>query len=155
MRFREPPGCKTRAVLGFCCPPRGTLGCMNMLTCWMCLCWHILKRVRHLRFQPLMPVIYILLSEAIGSVYVFCVFAEINNTDKASRMHGQWGVHWLHKILHILQQMQSSKYKTPLTGTAGRFVTPSEEPGVHKPVDGSPSSIRRFRFPLLQEYFQW
>ena len=45
--------------------------------------------------------------------------------------------------------------QTLLTGAPGGFVTPSEEPGVHKPVNRSPSSICRFTFPLLQEYFQW
>lgn len=39
-------------------------------------------------------------------------------------------------------------------GTLDQFVTTAEEPGIHKPVNGSPSSIWRLIFPLFWEYFQ-
>lgn len=126
---------------------------MNTLTCLMYLCWHIQKRVWHVWFQSSMPVICIPLSAAIRSVHEFCVFARINNTERYS--DALWGVHWLHKILHVLQQFRVSNKKHWIKGTLDQFVTTTEEPGIHKPVNGSLSSICRLRFPLFWEYFQW
>lgn len=41
-----------------------------------------------------------------------------------------------------------------LKRTLDQFVATTEEPGIHKPVNGSPSSIGKFQFPSFWEYFQ-
>lgn len=82
------------------------------------------------------------------------VFASINNTQKLS--DAQWVVHWLHKILQFFAAISEFEIKnTGLKGRLDHFVTTTEEPGICKPVNGSPSAICKLRFPLFWEYFQW
>lgn len=95
-----------------------------------------------------MPVIGIPLSEAIRSVHEFYVLAGINNTQKASQTHN-WEFTNYTRFYIFFSNFRVSNTKCCSKGTLDQFVTTTEEPGIHKPVNGSPSSICRLRFPLF------